>query len=423
MENRVLFGDIIWSLDRNSMSEHSSSYLVIENGAVEGVYESLPERFKSFPLDDWSGKIIIPGMCDLHVHAPQYQFRGLWMDMELLDWLNGHTFPEESRYRDLSYADEAYGIFTHDLLHSPTTRVCAFATLHTEASLLLMKKLEEAGLSGYVGKVSMDRNCPDILRETTEQSVEGNLEFLNRSAVFENMRPIITPRFIPSCSDDLMRALGRISVERHLPVQSHLSENPSEIAWVQELVPESSSYADAYRMFGMMGEEKTIMAHCVYSYERELELLQNPNVFVAHCPDSNSNIYSGIARVTALMDAGVKVGLGSDVAAGEEISLFAAITNAVKVSKLAHRISHPEDRMLTFREAFFLATRGGGEFFGPVGAFDKGYEADAVVLDDSSFRTTLRDRLTLSERLEQYAYVKGRDNVCAKYVKGKRLVL
>ena len=90
MENRVLFGDIIWSLDRNSMSEHSSSYLVIENGAVEGVYESLPERFKSFPLDDWSGKIIIPGMCDLHVHAPQYQYRGLWMDMELLDWLNGH---------------------------------------------------------------------------------------------------------------------------------------------------------------------------------------------------------------------------------------------------------------------------------------------------------------------------------------------
>ena len=100
-------------------------------------------------------------------------------------------------------------------------------------------------------------------------------------------------------------------MERHLPVQSHLSENPSEIAWVQELVPESSSYADAYRMFGMLGEEKTIMAHCVYSYERELELLQNPNVFVAHCPDSNSNIYSGIARVTALMDAGVKVGLGS----------------------------------------------------------------------------------------------------------------
>ncbi|MGN0907488.1 MAG: amidohydrolase family protein [Bullifex sp.] len=423
MEDRVLFGDIIWSSDRSTFSQFCSSYLVIENGKVAGVFKDLPERFRHFRIDDWSGKIIIPGMSDLHVHAPQYQYRGLWMDMELLDWLDQHTFPEESRYSDISYADEAYSIFTDDLLHSPTTRVCAFATMHLESSLLLMKKLEDAGMRGYVGKVSMDRNSPDILRESTEDAVRSVLEFLDRASDFSNVKPVVTPRFIPTCSDELMRELGRISKERHIPVQSHLSENPGEIAWVQELVPKSKSYADAYHLFGLMGEEKTVMAHCVYSYERELELLQNPNVFAAHCPDSNSNLYSGIARITALIDAGVNVGLGSDVAGGEEISLFQAAVNAVKVSKLAHRITHPEDRMLSFAEAFWLATRGGGEFFSSVGAFEEGYDGDAVVLDDSSIHTTLKDSLTLAERLEQYASLRGRDRVKAKYVMGKRLAL
>ena len=422
MDDRVLFGDVIWVGENNTFNEHRASYLVFEDGKVEGVYKDLPEGFRHFRLDDWSGRLIIPGLCDLHVHAPQYQYRGLWMDMELLDWLNQHTFPEEARYADQSYADEAYSIFADDLLKSPTTRVCAFATLHKDASLILMKKLEQAGLSGYVGKVSMDRNSPDILRETTEESIKSNLEFIEKAAEFENIKPIMTPRFIPTCSDALMRELGKISGSLHIPVQSHLSENPSEISWVQELVPESTSYADAYRIFGMLGEEKTVMAHCVYSYERELDLLKNPNVYVAHCPDSNSNLYSGIARISALLDAGVKVGLGSDIAGGEDISLFAAITNAVKVSKLSHRISHPEDRMLGFGEAFRLATRGGGEFFGRVGAFESGFEADAVILDDTSVRTTLKNTLSLSERLEQYAYLKGRESVTAKYVKGKRLV-
>ena len=421
MGSFIIHGNFVHSKNRFVLEEVKDMYLVVLNNKIDGFYKDIPESFKSLDYFDYSDKLIIPGLSDLHVHAPQYQFRGLWMDMELLPWLNKHTFPEESKYKSLDYANKAYDIFVDDLKKSPTTRVCAFATIHEEATLALMKKLESSGLSGFVGKVNTDRNAPDILREETEESINATLDFIEKSKEFKNVKPIITPRFIPTCSDTLLQELGKISKDYNLPVQSHLSENLSEIEWVKELVPQSKSYADAYNIYGLWGINKTVMAHCVYSYESELELLKNKNVFVAHCPDSNTNLTSGVARVTALLDSDVNVGLGSDIAGGEDLSIFNAMKNAIKVSKLNKRLSHNEDGSLLFAEAFYLATKMGGQFFGSVGAFIKGYDADIVVLDDSSIKTTLKSELTLKERLEQYVYLKSSDCVFAKFVKGRKI--
>ena len=421
MDSFIIHGNFVHSKNRFVLEEINDMNLVVLNNKIDGFYKTIPECFKNLEYYDYSDKIIIPGLSDLHVHAPQYQFRGLWMDMELLPWLDRHTFPEESKYKNLDYANKAYDIFVEDLKKSATTRVCAFATIHEEATLALMKKLEAAGLSGFVGKVNTDRNAPDILIEESDESIKNTLSYIEKSKEFKNIKPIITPRFIPTCSDYLLTELGKISKEYKLPVQSHLSENLSEIEWVKELVPQSKSYADAYNIFGLWGINKTVMAHCVYSYESELELLQNKNVFVAHCPDSNTNLTSGVARVTALLDSGVNVGLGSDIAGGEDISIFSAMKNAIKVSKLNKRLSHNNDGSLLFPEAFYLATKMGGQFFGNVGAFIKGYDADIVVLDDSSIKTTLKSELTLKERLEQYVYLKSSDCVFAKFVKGRKI--
>lgn len=421
MESFIIHGNFIHSKSRFELEEIKDCNLVVLNGKIEGFYKSIPDEFCNLEYIDYKDKIIIPGLSDLHIHAPQYQFRGLWMDMELLPWLENHTFPEESRYKDINYAQKAYEIFVSDIKKSPTTRVCAFATIHEESTLLLMKLLEEAGLSGYIGKVNTDRNAPDILIEESEDSINKTLDWLEKSKEFNNIKPIITPRFIPTCSDNLLYKLGEISKEYKLPVQSHLSENPSEIAWVKELVPNSNSYADAYKIFGLWGVNKTVMAHCVYSYETELELLMNKNIYVAHCPDSNSNLTSGIARVTALLDKGVNVGFGSDIAGGEDISIFNSMKNAIKVSKLNKRLTHSEDRSLTFAEAFYLATYMGGSFFKNVGSFNKGFDADIVVLDDSAIKTTLKGELSLSERLEQYVYLMSSSDVYAKFVKGRKI--
>ena len=154
------------------MQTMDDGYLVCENGRIADVFSALPAQYAALPLLDYTGKLIIPGMTDLHVHAPQFAFRGLGMDMELLEWLNTYTFPEESKYKELEYADRAYSSFVEHLLHSTTTRAAIFATIHVPATELLMQKLDAMGLECFVGKVNMNRNSPVYLREiSTNQAL------------------------------------------------------------------------------------------------------------------------------------------------------------------------------------------------------------------------------------------------------------
>lgn len=422
MNTYVLKGNICYSTGMDEIRTVSNGYLVCENGKSKGVFAQLPEQYANCKLLDFGDRIIVPGMTDLHIHAPQFAFRGLGMDMELLDWLNTHTFPEESKYADLEYADRAYSSFANHLRRSTTTRAVVFGTIHVPATELLMQKLENAGLSTYVGKVNMNRNSPDYLCET---SVEASLADTERwiqetTDKYPHTKPIITPRFIPSCTDDLMRGLRKLVEKYHLPVQSHLSENLGEIAWVQELCPTSKFYGEAYDSFGMFGgDHPCIMAHCVHSGEAEVELMRKNGVFIAHSPDSNTNLSSGAAPVNRYLDAGLKVGLATDMAGGSHESMLRVIMNAIQASKLRWRLLDDSVKPLTFDRAFYMATIGSGEFFGKVGSFEADYDLDAVVLDDTNLDHP--QELNLHERLERMAYLADDRNVYAKFVDGNRI--
>lgn len=418
----VLKGNLCYCEDAGCLKVIRQGYLVCEDGLSAGVYETLPHEYQDYPVEDFGDRLIIPGLTDLHIHAPQYAFRGLGMDMELLDWLNTHTFPEEAKYRDVEYAKKAYAIFADRLKKSGTTRAVIFATVHREATRLLMDMLEETGLKTMVGKVNMDRNTPDYLVEgSARQSAEETIRWLEETAGrCERTKPILTPRFIPSVTDGLMERLKKIQQEYKLPVQSHLSENPGEISWVQELCPWSACYGDAYDHFGMFGGDvKTIMAHCVYSGEQERRLMKDRGVYVAHCPQSNTNLASGIAPVRAFLEEGVHTGLGSDVAGGFTESIFRAMADAVQVSKLYWRLVDETKKPLTMEEAFFLGTKGGGSFFGNVGSFEKGYEMDALVLDDTDLPHP--QPLEIPERLERFIYLSDERHIAGKYVAGKKI--
>ena len=399
-----------------------NGYLVVEDGVCLGAFDALPERFAAWPLEDHTGCLVIPGMTDLHVHAPQFAFRGLGMDMELLEWLNTYTFPEESKYSDLAYAERAYGSFAEHLLHSTTTRACVFATVHVPATLLLMRKLEQLGLRAYVGKVNMNRSCPEYIREpSTNQSIRDTEQWLREAAAFTHVRPILTPRFIPSCTDDLMYALRDLREKYDLPVQSHLSENFGEIAWVQELCPRSKFYGDAYAQFGLFGGGyPCIMAHCVHSNEAEQELMAKNGVFIAHSPESNINLASGVAPVNTFLDNGLHVGLATDVAGGSHESMLRAMMHAIQASKLRWRLMDQSVPALSFERAFYLATMGGGAFFGKVGSFMAGFEADAVVLDDRPLDHP--QPLSVRARLERAVYLADDRNIAAKFVAGERVL-
>lgn len=415
----ALKGNIIYSKNKSELEIRENQYLVCNDGISEGVYEELPEDLCDIEVKDYGKQLIVPGMVDLHLHAPQYAFRGVGMNQELLDWLNTYTFPEEGKYIDKEYARKAYEIFVKDLKKSGTTRVCMFGTIHREATELLMELLEDNGLRGYVGKVSMNRNAPDYLCED-ESLQEVELWLSEIQGKFKNIQPIITPRFIPSCTDELMINLAQKQKEYGLPLQSHLSENEGEITWVQELCPESKFYGDAYDRFDAFGSNgKTVMAHCVHSSNQERNLMKERGIYVAHCPDSNTNLSSGIAPAKLYLNEGINIGLGTDIAGGHELSIFQTMKAALQVSKLRWRLIDQVVKPLIMEEAFYMATKGGGSFFGNVGSFEKGYEVDALVLDDSALNPILE--LSTKDRLERLIYSMKDEYITEIYIAGKKI--
>ncbi|MBS6194114.1 MAG: amidohydrolase family protein [Clostridiales bacterium] len=423
MKTFALKGNICYSKDPGHLMVMENSYVVCEEGICQGVYQELPEKYQKLPCISYEDRLIIPGLVDLHVHAPQYPFRGLGMDLELIDWLNTHTFKEEQKYGDLEYARKAYEIFVEDLMKSATTRANIFATLHNEATFLLMEMLEQKGFRGYVGKVNMDRNSPEYLcEESAELSAENTEKWINECGErFDGIKPILTPRFIPTCSDELMKKLSALQKKYRLPVQSHLSENMGEIQWVQELCPNTEFYGEAYDQYEMFGGSvPTVMAHCVHSGEKEMELMKERKVFIAHCPQSNTNLSSGVAPVRKYLEMGIPTGLGSDVAGGYSLSIFRAMADAIQCSKLRWRLLDQTLAPLNVEEAFYLATKGGGAFFGKAGSFEPGYMFDAVVMNDRELKHP--QKLSVRERLERLIYLSDDRQVEAKYIEGVKVL-
>jgi len=380
---------------------------------------------------DFGDRMLIPAMNDLHVHAPQYRNQGIAMDMELLPWLQNYTFPEEMKYADTAYAERMYRRFVRDLWRVGTMRTCTFASVHTESTRVLMRLFREAGMGALVGKVGMNRNCPEGLVESVEEMVRGyesliNEEFFDRQSDkaaqrVKNesplVRPIITPRFIPSCSPEMLRACGELAAKYQLPVQSHLSENKAEIALVQKLEPESTCYGDAYDRYGLFGQMPTVMAHCVFTEGEEIALMKRRGVMVAHCPSSNLNVTTGIAPIRQFLDEGLRVGFGSDISGGHDLSIFRMMVYAIQMSKLHYQRDHARS-FLTLSEAFWMATKSGGSFFGRVGSFEPGYEFDALVIDD---RELNHDHYSLMERLERFIYLGDDRQIEKRFCRGEEI--
>lgn len=417
---KIYKAHILFTKEKDHFEVLENGYILVDKGVVVDVCQSLPEQYKSVEVVDFGDKLLIPAMNDMHVHAPQYRNQGIAMDLELLPWLDNYTFPEESKYKDVSYAKRMYSCFVRDLWRVGTMRTVAFATLHRESTRLLMQLFQKAGMGAMVGKVDMNRNSPDTLTETVEDAVAANealiAEFNQPDAL---VRPIITPRFVPSCTPEMLRACGELARKYNLPVQSHLSENRGEIAWVKELEPESKHYGDAYNRYGLFGQTPTIMAHCVWTEGDELEMMKQNGVMVAHCPTSNFNLSSGMAPIRTFLNEGIKVGLGSDISGGHELSIFKMMVYAIQVSKMQY-CADKSKPFLTLPEAFWIATKSAGSFFGKVGSFEKGYEFDALVIDDHELN---HDHYSLLHRLERFIYIGDDRQIARRFCRGKEITI
>ena len=419
MVTTILKGTIVSApaLGKLDITEHG--YLVAENGIISGVFQVLPEQYADVPVEDFGNALILQTFADLHLHGAQYPMLGTGMDLPLLDWLNAYAFPTEARFADPDYAREVYRKLAHELVAGGTTRVCMFSSLHTDATLILMEELEKAGVTGYVGKVNMDRNnAPGVLEESTEESISETLRWLDACDRFTYVKPILTPRFIPSCTDEVMTFLGKVAKERNLPMQSHISENDKEIEWVRELHPDCERYWETYAKFGLW-DDRTVMAHCVWSDEVERKAMKNAGVTVVHCADSNQNVSSGFAPVRVMLNEGLKVALGSDIAGGDHLNMFDVIASSIRSSKARRMMDPARPDFLTVPEGWYLGTSAGAAYFGEQPGFAPGNPLHALVLEDD---TLLQPHpLTPAERLERCVYLRQPNAIRAVWSAGRKV--
>ncbi|KAK1836463.1 Metallo-dependent hydrolase [Podospora conica] len=407
LTNTLYLGTFIHSKTLTELEYlHSTAIAVDASGTIvaiepytpeDNITTTLPTRlgwgasFTTIHAKPDGSQFFFPGFVDTHLHAPQYPNVGLFGASTLLDWLNTYTFPLEASMADLRRARPVYSRVIRKTLAHGTTAAAYYATLDVGATNLLADLCLAAGQRALVGRVCMDSELsPGYYRDA---SVEEAVRLTRESVEYiegvdpagELVRPVVTPRFAPSCTAGLLAALGDMVRERPgVMVQTHISENKGEVELVRELFPGVGSYAEVYDVHGLL-TERTILAHAVHLTEGEVELVARRGAKVSHCPCSNSAITSGAARVRWLLEKGVVCGLGTDMSGGYSASVLEAARQAVLVSRhvsLEEGIGG-EGVKLSVEEVLYLATRGGAEVIGlgvKVGAFEVGREWDAQLV-------------------------------------------
>lgn len=392
--------------------EADGGLAVGEDGRIgsAGPFAAVAAEHPEEQVQDFRPNWILPGLVDLHAHLPQLE--AVACDgQELLPWLESHVFPAEARFADPAHAHRIAKRYLHDALAVGTTTAVLFGTIHAEATDAILQEAERAGLRAVVGKAMMDRHAPRVLQEGTEASLRES-ELLCEAwhgRDHGRLGYAFTPRFAPCCTPALMQGAAELARKHGAYVQTHLSENLQELAWVKELFPEADSYTDVYRRFGLLGR-RTLLAHGIHLAAEERAMLAECGASLVHCPSSNTFLQSGIMPLRSWLAEGLSVGLGTDVGAGPSLSLFKEMAQACSASKLrragqqvtaakvwaldgfsdAQKLGLCEaldlgpDPALDAVGAFYLATRGGAAALGwedRIGGLDPGLEADFLVVD------------------------------------------
>lgn len=413
---KIYHGDIVYSENENKLNVFENSYIAVRSGIVEAILPQLPKEYEQAEIIDHKRGVIIPAFSDLHVHASQYIQRGLGMDCLLSDWLNNYTFPQESKFKDLEYARNIYDAYVNELIRHGTFHASVYTTIHRQATNYLFDKMEKAGLYGYVGKVNMDMNSPDYLSETVESALWETEAYLEEHSNASTVKPILTPRFAPTCSRNLLNGLGKLAKKYNCGVQTHLVESRWEAAESLRLYPDCHSDAEIYERAGLLGHGPSIFAHVIFPTDEDIRIMNKYGSIAVHCPDATANIIAGIMPLAALQQKGVCVTLGSDVGSGQSLAVYRQIARAVQFSKLKTFYEPEGNAAISFANAFYQATKAGGSVFGKVGSFEKGFAFNALVIDDTEDAGAV---LSPVERLERFCYAGDDRNIVARYLSGK----
>jgi guanine deaminase len=392
--------------------------LVVEDGTIvaAGDYHELSRTYPEAEVTDYRGKLILPGFIDAHVHFAQTQMIASY-GRQLLEWLESYVFPEEARFADPLHAARIARFFVRELLRNGTTTALVLGTVHPASVDCLAEAALELELRLILGKVLMDRNAPENLRDTAESGYDESKALIGRWHERGRLLYAVTPRFAPTSSARQLELAGALKAEfPSTYVHSHLSENRNECAWVRELFPEHASYTEVYDRYGLL-TSRSLFAHGLQLSDAEFELLGARGSSIAFCPTSNLFLGSGLFALGRARAARVKVAIGTDVGAGTSLSVLRTLSEAYKVLQL-------QGLSLSAHEALYLATLGGARALAladRLGNFAPGKEADFVVheLDATPLQAMRAESArTLEERLFAFVMLGDDRNVRATYVNG-----
>ena len=395
--------------------------LIVEDGIVAELGPAdtlLPQISADTVVEDFRGKMIVPGFIDCHVHFSQLEIMASYGE-QLLDWLNRYAFPEEARFSDAAYARSIASAFVGELLQNGTTSALVFATVHPHSVDAIFEAAADKNMRLIAGKVLMDRNCPADLSDNATSSYEDSKQLIERWHGQGRLGYAITPRFALTSSEAQLEAAGKLADEYpDTWVHTHLAENTDEVLAIAELFPWSRSYLDVYDHFGLL-RERSVYAHCLYLGDEDRERMAAKGAAAAFCPTSNLFLGSGLFDLRAMGAAGIRVGLATDVGGGTSLSLLKTMSEAYKVL-------HLNSQALPATRALYLATLGAAESLyldDKIGNFAAGKEADFVVLDPAGSGVTARrsnNATTFEEVLFATIMLGDERNVAATFLQGQR---
>jgi guanine deaminase len=352
--------------------------VAIEAGRIVAVgpADSIRATYPEARVTDHGSALLSPGFVDAHAHYPQTAIIASW-GKRLIDWLNTYTFPEESRFGDPEHAAEIAALYFDLTLASGTTTAVSYATIHPESVDAYFTEARRRGLRALAGKTCMDANAPVSLSDTAQSAYDDSKRLLETWHGVDRLSYVITPRFAPTSTREQLTALGALWAEHpDVLMQTHLSEQHEEIAWVAELFPEAKDYTDVYDMFGLLGPG-ALMGHAIHLSPRERARLKEVGASLIHCPTSNTFIGSGLFDMIGLQNEGQRIGLATDTGGGSSFSMLRTMAAAYEVAQLRGAPLHPA-------QLWWLATAGSAQALhlgDRIGTLAPGFEADIVAID------------------------------------------
>ena len=406
----------------NAAVFNEDGLLIVEDGHVvaAGAYAALSSRLAAgTQVQDMRDKLIVPGFIDTHIHYPQTDMIASPAP-GLLPWLDTYTFPTERRFSDPAYAQDTARFFVEELLACGTTTALVYCTVHKESADALFTESEARNLRMVAGKVLMDRNCPEFLRDTAQSGYDDSAELIGRWHNRGRQMYALTPRFAPTSTEAQLEACGVLAREHaDIFIQSHVAENTDEVKWVADLFPGHRSYLDIYDHYGLL-RRRAVYGHCIHLDAEDRKRMAQTGTVAAHCPTSNLFLGSGLFDFDKAAEAGMPVALATDVGGGTSFSMLQTMNEAHKVARLT-------GHHLTATRMFWLATAGAAvalDLADKVGTLAPKSEADFVVLDPQA--TPLLARRTgrtesLEELLFAFALLGDDRAIFETYAAGKRV--